>query len=155
MARKKFAYVSFCSCEGCAMEFLHLLDVKPEKIKQLDIQSCRVLQEKNNQKNLDIAFAEGAIATPSELKRLKELRKNSKKLVVVGTCALSGWPSTQRNSFSPEQLKKFQSKLSHYGQLPKIQTVPESVKTDLEIPGCPVTWEQLDDALEKLKGAKK
>lgn len=139
---------SFSSCEGCAMEVLNLLNTSLPQIKEfVEFRYCRVLKEANSLNGIDVAFVEGSVSTEKELLRLREVRKKSKRLVAMGGCAINGWPSNQRNLFGREKLEEFSELIGRFHQLPKILTVPEAVKADLQIQGCPIRRQDFEDAL--------
>lgn len=100
MKKLKIGIFAFTADEGCAIQFLEILNRKFEDWKKvLDIQYCRLLKSKNKVKGLDVAFIEGAVATYREEEALKEIRKNAKRVVAVGSCAIEGSPSNLRNFF--------------------------------------------------------
>lgn len=139
---------SFSSCEGCAMEVLNLLNTSLPQIKEfVEFRYCRALKEKNSLEGIDVAFVEGSISTEKELLRIKEVRQKSKRLVAMGGCAINGWPSNQRNLFEKEKLEEFSELIGRFNQLPQILTVPEAVKADLLIQGCPIQRNEFEKAL--------
>ncbi|MDO8641156.1 MAG: hypothetical protein Q7R33_06390, partial [Nitrosarchaeum sp.] len=73
--------------------------------KVVEFAHVRILRSKNTLKGLDVAFVEGAIANKKDEEKLKEIRRNCKKLVAIGSCANTGGPSAQRNNF-PKELQK-------------------------------------------------
>lgn len=104
-----------------------------------DFRHARVLKSKNVLDELDVAFIEGAIASPEHEAKLKEIRGKSKKLVAVGACAVTGLPSGQRNTFTPEQQAAIDFLTTRFGALPKVLKVKDVVAVDVEIPGCPMS----------------
>ena len=44
----------------------------------------------NSIEDLDVAFVEGAISSPSQEKELQKIRDNCKYLVTIGACACTG-----------------------------------------------------------------
>lgn len=139
---------SFSSCEGCAMEILNLLNEKlPELQEFVEFRYCRTLKEKNVLEGIDVAFVEGSVSTQKELDRIREVREKSKRVVAIGGCGINGWPSTQRNSFEAEKLVEFSELISRYSQLPKILTIPEAIKTDRLIQGCPIRRQEFESVL--------
>ena len=142
---------SFTSCEGCFANVLTLLDAEHEGIlKALDIKSARLIQKKSSLDSLDVAFIEGSIATSKDEETLKEIRANSKKLVLVGTCAVDGWPSTQRNNFLQEQRNEVSAMVRKTGQLNEILTPEKIVKVDAKINGCPIDNQAFKNLLKEL-----
>src|SRR3989344_1381418 len=96
----KIGWFSFSCCEDSTILFTELLnDHFKEWSKTIDFQHVRVLKSNNKLEGLDVAFVEGAIASENDAKKLKAIRRNCKKLVVIGSCAINGMPSAQRNEF--------------------------------------------------------
>lgn len=135
----KVAWFSFSCCEDNVIVFSELLnDHWLEWKKLIEITNARVLRTKNVMEDFDIAFIEGAIASPKHVEKLTEVRKLANKLVAVGACACTGMPSAQRNLFNPTQKANIQPLVDKFGSLPKVLKVSEVVKVDAEVPGCPM-----------------
>ena len=135
----KCAWFTFSCCEDNTIVFTELLnDHWLEWKKILDFTNARVLRTKNVMENFDIAFIEGALASPKHVEKLKEIRSLSKKLVAVGACAVTGMPSAQRNLFNEEQWQAIKDLVDRFAALPKVLKVSDVVKVDAEVPGCPM-----------------
>lgn len=148
-SRLKIGLFSFASCEGCFANVLTLLDKEHESIlKLLEIKSARLIQKRSEIKDLDIAFVEGSLATAKDIEKLKEIRENSKKVILLGTCATDGWPSMQRNNFSAEQKSLISLSLRKAGQLNEILKPESVVKVDGKLFGCPINNEQFKELLK-------
>ena len=136
---KKIGVFSFTCCEGCVIVFLETLNKKYfEWKKKMKIVNARVLKKSNRINEMDIAFVEGAISTESEVRKLKEIRAKAGVLVALGSGAVCGAPSNQRNKFSAAKKAGIKDKIEKMHQLPKILSVGDVVKVDEKINGCPV-----------------
>jgi coenzyme F420-reducing hydrogenase gamma subunit len=150
MKKLKMGLFSFTSDEGCSMIFLELMNDRfSEWEKNIDFKYFKLLKSKNELKNLDVAFVEGAISTAKEEKKLKEVRKNSKRLVAIGSCADNGSPSNQRNFFSEDMKKEIRFVLDEFGYRNKVSALNEIVKVDDTVPGCPMEEEKFLEVLNK------
>jgi len=132
------------------MIFLELMNnyfFEWEKI--IDFKYFKLLKSKNELKDLDVAFVEGAISTFKEEKKLKEIRKNSKKLVAIGSCAVNGRPSNQRNFFSDDTKKEIKIVLDKFGHRDKVSALNEIVTVDENVPGCPMEEDKFLEVLNK------
>ena len=146
---KKIGIFSFTCCEGCIVTFIELLNRKfDEYSKKMKIENFRQLKTNEKIKNLDIAFIEGAISTESEVKKLKEIRQKSKKLVALGSGACNGYPSNQRNKFDAKKKKQIQKLIEKFHQNKTIEPLNKFVKVDDEINGCPVDEKLLEERIE-------
>jgi len=146
----KIGWFSFTCCEDSTILFVELMNENFFKWKDLiDIKHARVLKKNNKLKNIDVAFVEGAIATEADAEKLKEIRKNSKKLVAIGSCAINAMPAGQRNNFDENLKKEIELLISRFKQMDKVQSIKEIVNVDDEVPGCPMEEDLFLNILDK------
>ena len=146
----KFGWFSFTCSEDSTIVFTELLnDHFDEWSKLINFQNVRILKSKNKLEGLDVAFVEGAIASKKDENKLKEIRKNCKKLIAVGSCAITGMPASQRNNFSPKLKKEIEFLIKKFHQSKKVKKLDEIVKVDDKVPGCPMSEEAFLNVLEK------
>ncbi|MDI6820797.1 MAG: hypothetical protein QMD65_01295 [Patescibacteria group bacterium] len=135
----KIGWFSFSCCEDNTIVMTEVMNDHWQEWKKIfDFRHMRVLKSKNVLDELDIAFIEGAIASPEHEETVKDIRARSKKLVAVGSCAVIGLPAGQRNTFTEDQKKSIEFLITRFGALPKVLKVVDVVKVDAEIPGCPM-----------------
>ena len=135
----RIGWFSFTCCEDSTMVWIELMNENFFKWKELlDIRYARVLKRKNKIDGIDVAFVEGAITTDSDAKKLLSIRKHSKKLVAIGSCASTGMPAAQRNNFDDEMKKEIAFLIERFKQTDRVRSVREVVQVDDEIPGCPM-----------------
>jgi len=152
MPKKKLAigWFTFTCSEDNTILFVELLNQNYFKWKEeVEFRHCRQLKTDNRHGKFDVAFVEGAISTKKEEDELKEIRKNSKRLVAVGACACTGLPSGQRNSFTPEMLKSIRPFLKAHELRDKIVPLSAIVKVDSLLPGCPMVPAQFLSLLDR------
>jgi len=138
----KIGWFSFSCCEDSTILFTELLnDHFIEWSKVIEFQHVRILKKNNNIKGLDVAFVEGAIASKVDALKLQEIRKNSKILVSIGSCAINGMPSAQRNQFDPKTNKEIEFLIKRFNLSKNVKTVSDIVKIDDKVPGCPMNEE--------------
>lgn len=147
----KIGWFSFSCCEDSTVIFTELLnDHWQEWVPLLDIRHAKVLQTNNVLDELDVAFVEGAIASKSKEKEVKEIRAKSKKVVAIGACAVTGMPSAQRNEF-PEELRgqiDFLLKKFNYGS--KVKKLSDVITVDENVPGCPMNENKFLQVINKM-----
>jgi sulfhydrogenase subunit delta len=135
----RIGWFTFSCCEDSTIVFTELMNDHWQEWKELfDFRHVRVLKKNNILDELDIAFIEGAIATPEHEAKLKEIRAKSKLLVAIGACACVGMPSAQRNTFTEGQKAEVQFLIDRFKALPKVLKVSDVVKVDDQVPGCPM-----------------
>jgi sulfhydrogenase subunit delta len=149
--KKKVGFYSLTCCEGCTIVFIELLNKKFEEYNsKMEFVDFRVLKPFHGVSETDVAFVEGAVSTKDEVKKLKDIRKKTKKLIAFGSGAVSGYPSNQRNSFDKKKLKEIAGLLKKFNQIKKVSPLKEFVKVDDEINGCPVNEEELIKKIEEI-----
>ena len=110
------------------------------------IRHARVLKKDNKLSDIDVAFVEGAITNEADAKKLRSIRKHSKKLVAIGSCAINGMPAAQRNMFDEELKKEIEFLLKSFKQSDKVRTIKDVVAVDDEVPGCPMEEESSSES---------
>lgn len=146
----KIGWFSFSCCEDNTIVMTEVMNDHWQEWKELfDFRHARVLKTNNVMDDFDIAFIEGALASPEHVAKVKDIRNRSKKLVAVGACAIVGMPAGQRNTFTPEQKASIDYLLTRFGALTDVKKVSDVVKVDVEIPGCPMDPKVF---LEKVNG---
>ncbi|VVC00058.1 F420-non-reducing hydrogenase subunit G [uncultured archaeon] len=154
MPQKKLAisWVTFACCEDSTIMFVEMLNQHFFEWKELlDFKYCPVLKSKNNDfTGSDVTFVEGAIATKEDEAKLKDIREKSKRIVAIGSCACTGLPSAQRNSFDDEKRKEIMLVVERFGHLEKVHPLKDIVKVDYSVPGCPMDERIFMDTLGKV-----
>ena len=152
MAKPKVGVFGMTGCAGEQIVILNCEDQLRDILKVLDIKSFHTAMSKNDEKSdLDIAFVEGAVVQPEEEVLLKEIRKRSRLLIALGTCAVWGGVAAMKNEVSRQRLKD-----EVYGPAGKIfksipaQPLRSFVKVDFCISGCPIEKEQFLQAVGSL-----
>ncbi|MFH1585207.1 MAG: hypothetical protein ABIB79_00385 [archaeon] len=149
--KKRVGFFSFTCCEGCTIVFIEALNQKyDEWTEKVEFVNFRALKKIAEIQDLDIAFVEGAISTPHEAEKLKEIRKKSKILIALGSGASNGYPSDQRNKFTPAKKKQIAELIETLGQTKTIESLEKYVKVDDKIDGCPVDEKVLIAKVEGL-----
>lgn len=151
MAKKlRIGWFSFTCCEDSTMVWIELMNDNFFKWKDiLDIRYARVLKKNNELDSMDVAFVEGAITNEDDAKRLRSIRKQSKRIVAIGSCAVNGMPAGQRNMFDEELKKEIEFLLVRFKQADKVRMVKEVIPIDDEVPGCPMQEEAFLNILGK------
>ena len=146
----KIGWFSFSCCEDNTIIFTELLNDYYEKWSKLvEFQHIRVLKKETKLKPMDVAFIEGAIASEKDAKKLRKIRNLSKKIVAVGSCAATGMPSAQRNTFDQKRKKEIEFLIERFHMARKVRKVSNVVKVDHIVPGCPMKESDFIKTLNK------
>jgi len=147
----RVGFFSFTCDEGCMITLLEIFNRKLfEWLPRMDVAYCRQLQKKGNIRGLDVAFVEGAIASIKDKERLAEIRANCEVMVAMGSCAIGGAPSNQRNFFDAGRKREVAFLVRRFRQLPKVCSVKELVRVEHEVPGCPIDEAKFCEVMEKV-----
>lgn len=148
--KKRVGIFSFTCDEGCTVYLIEIFNKKLLKwLEKIELAYFLTIRDKTEIKNFDIALVEGVISTEHEKKEIKKIRRSSKVLIAMGTCAISGLPSGQRNTFNKDQKKEIEDELKQFDYLPQCLSVKETVKVDDEVNGCPIDEDKLIEVFEK------
>ncbi|NQV00715.1 MAG: hypothetical protein HQ537_01140 [Parcubacteria group bacterium] len=154
MQKPKISIYDFTDCEGCQIKLIALKEKFLILGKRVDIVNWRLGQENNESGPFDISIIEGAPITQYEIDLLKKLRKESKVLIGLGSCAtLGGIPGI----IDKAQRKKWYKKIYGDNYRPRgVDALPLSayVKVDFLIHGCPINENEVIQAMEDLLAGK-
>jgi F420-non-reducing hydrogenase small subunit len=167
----------FAICGGCEVTILDIGEPLLEVLKQVQIVHMPVLMDHKlygqtgENKEMEIPEAEvgiitGGIRTEEHKKLAQEMRKKTKTLIALGSCAcFGGIPALANQYITQEILEKVyrDSVSTEANGLPNEQIPPltdrvyalhEIVKVDVALPGCPTTPEMVAGALLSLLEGK-
>lgn len=137
----RIGWFSFTCCEDSTIIFSELLNTHyQEWFKKIEFVHARILRKDDTQdiKEMDVAFVEGAISSDKQEAKLKRIREKAKKLVAIGSCAVVGSPSNQRNFFNRDQVEEIKPILELFKYKDNVMKLSDIVKVDENVPGCPM-----------------
>ena len=144
MGKPKIGIYGLTSCAGDQLAILNCEDVLLQLPELLDIRSFAMAQTKPDDScELDVAFVEGVCTQVRDIETLKGIRKRSKLLVAIGTCAVWGGVVAMKNEIPREVMKK-----EVYGEdfdfIDSIEAQPlkSFVPVDVSLPGCPIEGDE-------------
>ncbi len=151
MAEKlRVGLFSFSCCEDSSIVFVELLnDHFKEWSQVLDFKYARILQTKNEMTEMDVAFIEGAITSEKDKQKVLGIREKAKKVVAIGSCAVNGQPAGQRNNFDEETKAEIKFLVEKFHQLEKVLSIPEIIKVDETVGGCPMDENKFLQVMDK------
>ncbi|MBI3175975.1 MAG: oxidoreductase [Chloroflexi bacterium] len=145
------AVYKFSSCDGCQLSILNMEDELLDIAGALDIAYFLEATRAERPGPYDIAIVEGSITTPHEAERIKEIRRQSKVLIALGTCATAGGIQSLRNFTDAKayaQTVYDHPEFLHY--LDTATPIAEHVPVDMELWGCPVNKGQVLEVISAL-----
>jgi F420-non-reducing hydrogenase small subunit len=125
--KTKILIKSLTSCGGCISSIIEL-EIFPDIFDSVEFIYFPLIKDAINLDKCDIALIEGCITRKDQIKDMKLIRRNSKKVICVGTCSIFGGISSMAK------------------EIP-FKPVNQIVDTDGFIPGCPAPPELLANSL--------
>jgi coenzyme F420-reducing hydrogenase gamma subunit len=140
--RIRLAVFEFTGCEGCELQLANREETLPAFLAAVEVVQFREISTASSD-DYEVALIDGAITTDAEVARLKDIRRRAKVLVALGSCACFGGVNRLKNAYNLADANR-----EVYGDQPKTtgptRSVKEVVPVDLEIPGCPVSKEEVE-----------
>lgn len=146
----RVGWFSFACCEDSTIILTEMMNERwQDWKKKIDFVHARVLKSKNELKDIDVAFIEGAVANDADYEKVKKIRENSKYVVAIGACAIEGLPAAQRNTFDEEKKKEIAELLARFKHREKVVPIKEVIKIDDNVSGCPMQENMFLQVLDK------
>jgi sulfhydrogenase subunit delta len=140
--RPKVAVFDFTGCEGCELQLANHEETLLAFLGALEIVRFREVSSAEGD-DYDVALVEGCISRSDEVTRLRQIRKQAKVLVAMGSCACFGGVNAQKNAVDPETANRIVYG-NHFRESQPARPMREWVDVDLEIPGCPVNKTEVE-----------
>jgi len=144
------------------MSFLDQDELLLELLKKIQVVYSPIMDVKKFPENVDVTLIEGAVANEEQLEMLKEGRAQTKILIALGDCAVTGNVTALRNAWRDSDKlaleKAYVEKTDENAQIPtevpkllkKVHPLHHVVKVDSFIPGCPPTASVINYVLTEL-----
>jgi sulfhydrogenase subunit delta len=154
--KPKLAVWKFASCDGCQ---LSLLDCEDELLAVAGAVEIAYFPEATSgvlKGPYDVSLVEGSVTTQHDLERLRDVRRQSRRLISIGACATAGGIQALRNF---KDVREFTSVV--YAHPEFIETLAAStpisahVEVDYELRGCPIDKHQLLEVLTAYLNGRK
>ena len=147
-SRPRIAVFDFTGCEGCELQLANQEETVAAFLKAVEVANFREISSAASD-DYDIALIDGSITRNDEVRRLHDIRQRAGLLVALGSCACFGGVTKLKNAFDLDQANR-----EVYGEYPKetmpTKAVTEVVPVDLEVPGCPVTKDEIERVVQHL-----
>lgn len=138
----------FASCDGCQLSLLDCEDDLLAVAGRLDIAYFPEASSGMVAGPYDVSLVEGSVTTPSDLERIKEIRKQSGLLITIGACATSGGIQALRNGADvSEFIGIVYAHPEFISTLDMSTPIADHVSVDFELRGCPIDRGQLVETI--------
>jgi coenzyme F420-reducing hydrogenase gamma subunit len=153
--RPKVGVFKFASCDGCQLTLLDCEDELLPVASRIEIADFREASSAYTEGPFDLSLVEGSVTTPEDVKRIHEIRAQSKVLVTIGACATAGGIQALRNF---ADVKEFQQAVyAHPEYIHSLATstaIRDHVPVDFELRGCPISKAQLIEVISAYLGGR-
>ncbi len=154
--RPTLAVWKFASCDGCQLTLLNCEDELLDLAGQVDIAYFPEATRAVAPGPYDLSLVEGSVTTPEDAERVREVRRQSRRLVTIGACATAGGIQALRNFGDVAEFSAIV-----YAQPDYIRTLDRStpiaahVPVDFELRGCPIDRSQLLEVITAMLQQRK
>lgn len=148
----KFAVLQLSGCSGCEVSLLN----SDEWINNFNLVYMPLVVTTNKiPDDVEVLLVSGGVRTDEDIHNLRKGASRSKKVIAVGTCALSGGVAQIREEHQARDTYLLSShRLRLPDMLPRAFPIDRFVPVDLYLPGCPPTPQLFMTALTEGENAK-
>jgi len=161
MSKVRLATVWLDGCSGCHMSLLDMDERLVAVADKADIVYSPLVDTKEFPENVDVTVVEGSVSSEDDLEKIHKIRKNSKIVVSLGDCAVTGNIPSMRDLFAMNEvmdrvyfenatLNKQVPTKNVPKLLPRVRPVHEVVKVDVFVPGCPPSADTIFNVILEL-----
>jgi sulfhydrogenase subunit delta len=143
-ARPTLAVWKFASCDGCQLSLLDCEDELLALAGEVEIAYFVEARRATVDGPYDLSLVEGSITTPHDAERIREVRRQSRRLVTIGACATAGGIQALKNfSDVGEFVAAVYASPEYISTLETSTPISAHVPVDYELHGCPINKRQL------------
>jgi sulfhydrogenase subunit delta len=138
----------FASCDGCQLSLLDCEDELLALAGEVEIAYFVEARRATVEGPYDLSLVEGSITTEHDAERIREVRKQSKRLVTIGACATAGGIQALKNFADVDGfVSAVYASPQYISTLDTSTPISAHVPVDYELHGCPINKRQLLEVL--------
>ncbi|HSB51354.1 MAG TPA: hypothetical protein VLD40_01720 [Dissulfurispiraceae bacterium] len=135
---KTFAVLQLAGCAGCEVSLLNA----DEWVGEYRLAYMPLVVSAHDVPEVDLLLVSGGIRNEEDLYNLRRAVTRARKVVAIGTCAISGGVPSLGDRDDVRQVFLADNERRHVPRLlPKCRPIDAVVPVDLYLPGCPPTPE--------------
>jgi NAD-reducing hydrogenase small subunit len=161
VAKARVATAWLDGCSGCHMS---LLDMDERLIlleEKIELVYSPLVDAKQFPEDVDVALVEGSVSSEDDLHKIRLIRANSKVLIALGDCSVTGNVPSMRTVFPLAKVleRVYDENTTINKQVPtkmvpklleRVMPLHEVVNVDLYLPGCPPSAQDIFFAISEL-----
>jgi NAD-reducing hydrogenase small subunit len=143
------------------MSFLDIDERLIELAEKIDLVYSPLVDAKEYPADVDVALVEGAISSESDLHKIREIRDNTRVLVSLGDCAVTGNVPSMRDVYPVSEVLScvYDDLDNPDAEIPnrivprllkKVRPIHELVPVDVFVPGCPPSADTIFNVISEL-----
>jgi sulfhydrogenase subunit delta len=149
--RPRLAVWKFASCDGCQLTLLDCQDELLALAAHVDIAHFTEASSADAPGPYDVSLVEGSVTTPQDVRRIQQIRAESRTLITIGACATSGGIQALRNFADVAEFTAVvYARPGYVATLATSTPIASHVRVDFELRGCPIDKSQLLELLTAL-----
>ena len=138
----------FASCDGCQLSLLDCEDELLALAGEVEIAYFLEATSYEGKGPYDLSLVEGSVTTAHDAKRIKEVRRLSRKLVTIGACATAGGVQALKNYADVDDfISAVYATPEFISTLETSTPISAHVPVDYELNGCPINKFQLIEVI--------
>ncbi len=161
MTKARVATVWLDGCSGCHMSLLDMDERLVLLEEKIELVYSPLVDAKQFPQNVDVALVEGTISNEDDLHKIQVIRANSKVLISLGDCAVTGNIPSMRTVFPLAKVleRVYEENVTINKHVPtkivpklleRVMPLHEVVSVDLYLPGCPPSAQDIFFAISEL-----
>ena len=154
--KPRLAVFKFASCDGCQLSLLDCEDELLAVAGAVEIAYFVEATSKMMAGPYDVTLVEGSVTTNEEIERIKDVRRQSRFLVSIGACAISGGIQALKNwADVNDYIGAVYANPDYINTLKRSTPISQHVFVDFELRGCPISKYQLLEVVNALLNGRK
>jgi sulfhydrogenase subunit delta len=134
----------FASCDGCQLSLLDCEDELLALVGEVEIAYFLEARRATARGPYDLSLVEGSVTTPHDAERIRQVRRNSRRLITIGACATAGGIQALRNNADVNDfMAAVYASPDYISTLDTSTPISAHVAVDFELRGCPINKRQL------------
>src|SRR4030095_2219957 len=104
MSKARIATVWLDGCSGCHMSLLDMDEKIIALASLVEMVYSPTVDLKEDPENVGVCLVEGAASSDEDIHKLRIIRRNTKCVVALGDCAITGNVPSMRNMYKTEEV---------------------------------------------------